>query len=367
MKVLIVLNNLRVANGVATVIMNQYDALVENGVTVDFMQFLDFDSPYVDHIKQNGGKIFLIEKDVQGRKYMKRILKYEKYDIVHVNQMNYQTVHLTMIAHYYGVKRVIFHSHNTKIPGGLKRAILEKACNIAYSIFADELIACSNRAGRDSFGKRKFIVLKNAIDVSKFHFDIKIRSSMRKELGISDNTFVVGTVCRYAHQKNPIFMIDIMAEVIKVRPDSKFLWIGSAPVENDPLLLQMEERIRMHGIENKMLWVGSKPDVEKWYSVMDVFMMPSLWEGLGITYIEAQANSLPTFSSTVVPRDTQITPLISYLPLSEPAKKWAEAICSNRVRSNNDISDYYENFVRAGYDLKTARCDLLNIYTDCLK
>lgn len=367
MKVVIVLNNLRVANGVATTIMNQYDALIENHIKVDFIQFLQFDSPYVDCIKQNGGEIYLISKDINGIKQIKQILEKEQYDIVHINQVNYHTVCMAMMAHHCGVKKIIFHSHNTKIPGGLKRNILEKVCNIVYSIFADELIACSAQAGKDSFGKHKFIILKNAIDISKFRFDEDVRKSVCKELEIKEDTFVVGTVCRYARQKNPLFMIDIMAEIIKIRPNSKFLWIGSAPKENDPLLEQIKKHIKMYNIEDKILLVGSKTDVEKWYSAMDVFMMPSIWEGLGITYIEAQANSLPTYASTVVPRDTNITPLISYLSLSDSAKTWADAICSNGIRSHCEIVNYYENFARLGYDLQFSRCDLFNIYKNCLK
>lgn len=362
MKVVIVLNNLRVANGVATTIMNQYDALIENNVQVDFIQFMHFDSPYINQIKQNGGKIYLVSKRISGMNQIEQILKKGQYDIVHINQVNFQTVWIAIIAHHCGVKKVIFHSHNTKIPSGVKRRILERACNIVYGLFADELIACSKQAGEDSFGKRKFIVLKNSIDISKFHFDEHSRQSIRSILGINDKTFVVGTVCRYARQKNPLFMIDIMAELFKIRPNSKFLWIGSAPKEDDPLIRQIRDRIKQYNIEDNILLVGSKNDVEKWYSAMDAFMMPSIWEGLGITYIEAQANSLPTYASSVVPIETNITPLISYISLSDPAKIWAKAISVNPIRSKSVVVNYDECFTQSGYNLQFAKYDLLNIY-----
>lgn len=366
MNVLIVLNNLRVANGVATTIMNQYDALVEQGYKVDFMQFLRFESPYVERIEKNGGKIILVQKDHRDLHQMIQVLKNTRYDIVHINQMNAQTVKLAAIAHFFGVRCVIVHSHNTKIPANWKRTVLEAMCNLAYRLFADQRLACSESAGRDAFGKQPFLVLKNAIDVSKFRFNADQRNRIRGELGISSDTFVVGTVCRYARQKSPIFMIDIMNEVIKKRPGSLFLWVGSAPRDDDPIYLQMKQRVKELHLENAMCWVGSKTDVHHWYSAMDVFMMPSLWEGLGITFVEAQANSLPTLASDVVPRDTQITPLISYHSLSASPAVWADAILKYDVRTEVSGRDYSQQFLEAGYDLKTACSDLAKIYRHCL-
>ena len=362
MKILIVLNNLRVANGVATVIMNQYDTLIEHKIDVDFIQFLDFDSPYIEHIKNNDGKIFLVKKNKNSIKQMKRILKDNQYDIVHINQMNAQTVELAIMAHHYGIKNVIFHSHNTKIPGGIKRRILEKGCNITYKIFADSLVACSEQAGKDSFGKKNFKILRNAIDVQKFQFDRNERNKIRKELDVSDDIFVLGTVCRYASQKNPCFMIDIVNELIKSGMNIKFLWVGSAPKKDDPILIKMKEKVKEYGIENEMLWVGSKSDVYKWYSAMDAFVMPSLWEGLGITYIEAQANSLPTFASDVVPKETQVTDLIQYYSLDLGAKEWAQEIKKCEIRNEKNIIDYTPEIRKAGYDLFTAKADLYQIY-----
>ena len=255
MKILIVLNNLRVANGVATVIMNQYDTLIEHKIDVDFIQFLDFDSPYIEHIKNNDGKIFLVKKNKNSIKQMKRILKDNQYDIVHINQMNAQTVELAIMAHHYGIKNVIFHSHNTKIPGGIKRRILEKGCNITYKIFADSLVACSEQAGKDSFGKKNFKILRNAIDVQKFQFDRNERNKIRKELDVSDDIFVLGTVCRYASQKNPCFMIDIVNELIKSGMNIKFLWVGSAPKKDDPILIKMKEKVKEYLLGNHIgLW-----------------------------------------------------------------------------------------------------------------
>lgn len=361
MNILIVLNNLRVANGVATTIMNQYDELIHSGYSVDFMEFLDFDSPYINTIQRNGGKVFHVSKDKTALKNMAHVLKNKKYDIVHINQVNAQTVQLAVISRRYHVPHVIFHSHNTKIPGGVKRRILEKGCNIVYRTFADTLVACSEQAGRDSFGTKKFVVLKNSIDARKFEFNEKKRMEIRTQLGISKNTLVVGTVCRYARQKNPILMINIVYELLKMGLDVKFLWVGSAPSDNDSVCIEMQNEIDKKGIANKILLVGSKTDVFNWYSAMDVFLMPSLWEGLGITYIEAQANSLPTFASDVVPRETKVTELIKYYSLDLDAKGWATEISKCTIR-NEKQKNHINDIRAAGYDLETASSDLLHLY-----
>lgn len=364
MNVLMVVNNLRVANGVATVIMNQYDELLKNGYNIDFLEFIYFDSPYVKKIKSKGGNITTVKRNYDGIKKICRLLKSKKYDILHINQMNFHTVILVILAKVLKIEFIVYHSHNTKIPGSFKRRLLEKMCNFVYNSFGNKFIACSTAAGKDSFGKRKFIILKNSINIKKFNYSEKNRKKIRTENKISDDTFVVGTVCRIAGQKNPLFMLDIISEIVKIRPNMVFLWVGSAVSENDEILKKINVQIEKLNIKKNVLFVGSKNDVNSWYSAMDVFLMPSKWEGLGITYIEAQANSLPTFASNVVPNDTKVTDLIKYLSLDDSPKKWAKEICKYNIRDKLN-SDYYNDyFIKAGFDSKIAKSDLAKIYNN---
>lgn len=358
MKVLIVLNNLRVANGVAATIMNQYDSLLNNGCDVDFMEFINYGSPYKSRIK---GDIITIKKNSNYYIKIFKLIKSKRYDIIHINQMNLQTVFLTIIAHILDIKCIVYHSHNTRIPGNLKKIILQKLCNLVYMSFANHYLSCSEQAGKDVFGKKQFTVMKNSIDVNQFRFNIEKRVALRKYLSISDETFVIGTVCRYAKQKNPLFMIEIISEVIKIRPNTIFLWVGSAPNNEDSIIKEMYSKVKMLNIEQNMRWVGSKDDTHNWYSVMDVFLMPSLWEGLGITYLEAQANGLPTFASDIVPVETKITNLIHYLSLSKTAIEWANCLCNYSIRENIQ-SNFFDDFHKKGYDLNDSGNDLYNIY-----
>lgn len=162
-------------------------------------------------------------------------------------------------------------------------------------------------------------------------------------------------------------MIDIVNEVIRKRPDSRFLWVGSAPSADDPVYRSMRERVQELGLEPYMCWPGSREDVHRWYSAMDVFLMPSLWEGLGITYLEAQANVLPVFASDRVPRDTAITDRIRYCPLTWTPEHWARTILKYPVRTGGEAEEDREAFLRSGYDLSTARYDLARFYSSWIR
>ena len=142
-----------------------------------------------------------------------------------------------------------------------------------------------------------------------------------------------------------------------------FVWVGSAPFKNSEIEKKINIKIKELGIEKNVLLVGSKEDVYNWYSIMDVFMMPSLWEGLGITYIEAQANSLPTIASEVVPKETKVSELIKYLPLNVSANVWADEINKYPIRNQNSYIVDYDDFVKNGYDLKIAKEDLYKMYS----
>lgn len=363
--ILFVTNNVRTCNGVATVIMSQYQSLIDAGYRVDILQFLDIPSMYVDEVKANGGKVITYQiknSKIDNLKTLYAFFKKNHYDIVHVNHTDLIAAMIVWCAKLNGTTMTVYHSHNTKLKGGLKRNIKSAIFDMLCVTGANTYLACSERAGTDVFRKRPFTILHNAINVDKFRFDSKNRTSIRNELMIDDNEFVVGTVCRIADQKNPLYMYDVFAEIIKIRPNSVFLWVGSAVTETDPLLSAMKERAKTLGIEDRIKLVGSKDDPNRWYSAMDVFLMPSKFEGLGITYIEAQANGLPTYASDVVPEDANITPLFHALSLSALPEEWAKSICENNIRKPSGQIDYSSEIALRGYDIQTSKSELLAIY-----
>lgn len=363
--VLFITNSFRTCNGVATVLMNQYQALIDAGYKVDILQFLDIDSIYAERVRKNGGRVItykIVNSKFENLKNIKAFYRNSHYDIVHVNHMDIIAAMFIWCAKETKVPVIVYHSHNTKLKGDLKRNIKSLIYDYLCVKGSNVYLACSKSAGKDVFGNKKFTILHNAIDVKKFKFDSKERKTIRQELAIADDAFVLGTVCRYADQKNPILMYEIFAEILKRKPDAVFLWVGSAATENDQIIRSMKIKAKELGIENNLRLVGSKDDVFRWYSPMDAFLMPSKWEGLGITYIEAQANGLPTFASDVVPEDANVTPLYNALSLKKTPKEWAESICKCEIRNSDSIPDYEQQITNKGYNIRISNSELLKIY-----
>ena len=363
--VLFITNSFRTCNGVATVLMNQYQALIKAGYKIDILKFWDIDSVYAEQVRKNGGHVItykISDNKIENIRKIQKFYKEHSYDIVHINHTDLIAAMFVWCAKMAHVPVIVYHSHNTKLLGGFKRNIKSAIYDFLCVRGSNLYLACSRRAGEDVFKKKKFIILHNAIAVDKFRFSNSCRKRIRDELKINDDNFVVGTVCRYAEQKNPIFMYEIFSEILKKNSKAIFLWVGSAASEDDPIVKQMGITAKKLKIEDKLRLVGSKDDVYNWYSAMDVFMMPSKWEGLGITYIESQANGLPTFASDVVPDDARVTPLFTSISLDEAPEIWAEQICQHKIRTEDSVLDYREDIADKGYDIVKENAELLRIY-----
>lgn len=372
-KVLIYAPNYRECNGVANVIMGQYKGLLENNCSVDFIQNNNVESIFTKRIYSNNGKLFTINSNkgfLKKIRYIKKIIKENKYDVIHINAGGIYSYFQILYAKKYNVKTIIWHSHNTKINYNLKNRI-KNLLNYYLGIKKSNCyIACTNQAGKDVFKKNKFYILNNAIDVSKFLFSIENRKKIRQKYNISDNTFVVGTVCRYSMQKNPFFMIDIFKKIVLKRRNSIFLWVGSSFNNDDKITQKIKNYIKECNLENHVILCGSQEDTSVYYSAMDVFMMPSIWEGLGIVYVESQANSLPTYASNVVPDETNLTNMIKYISLKQKDFYWAEQMLKNPIRNGSFVNliddrciceknydiNYYYNYLYTIYENELQSC-----------
>lgn len=367
--VLFITNSFRTCNGVATVLMNQYQALIDAGYKVDILQFWDIDSVYAERVRKNGGNVItykILSSKLDNIRKIKEFYKDHTYDIVHINHTDLIAAMFIWCAKEAHVPVIVYHSHNTKLLGGLKRNLKSTIYDYLCVKGANLYLACSKRAGDDVFKNKQFTILHNAIAIDKFKFNNENRKKIRKELNINENDLVIGTVCRYAEQKNPIFMYEIFSEILKKNSNAIFLWVGSAASEEDPIVRQMKLTAKKLKIEEKLRLVGSKDDVYNWYSAMDVFLMPSKWEGLGITYIESQANGLPTFASDVVPDDAKVTALFKSISLNETPEAWAKQICKCKIRNKENVVDYKQDIVDKGYDITKTNAELLKIYQNKL-
>lgn len=331
-----------VLGGVDTMVMNYYRHISRSKIQFDFIMDGYGDTPIDEEIRALGGRVYKVEPYAKNmaksmRQYY-RIFKENHYPIVHCH-MNTLSVFPLFEAWRAGVPVRIAHSHSTAAKGEGKRTTMKYMLRPFAKIFPSHYCACSEYAGRWLFGNRlydsgKVYLIKNAIDLERFSFKPEIRKRMRAELGISDQ-FVVGHVGRFLYQKNHDFLIDIFDEVHKRNPASVLLLVGDGPLKE-----QIREKVSARGLSDSVRFLGIRRDVPDLLQVMDVFVLPSFYEGLPVVGVEAQAVGLPCLISATVTREIALTSLVSFLDPSHPVAVWAEKALSltgaSAVRAGTD-------------------------------
>ena len=333
-----------VGGGVESVIMNYYRHLDHSKVQIDFI--CDEDStriPY-DEIKKLGGRVFLVPKYQNLPKYLKaleKLFKENQYRIVHSN-INTLSVFPLYAAKKAGVPIRISHSHSTSNPKEWKRNLIKNILRPFSKRYATDYFACSELAGRYLFGNKAFDqgkvkIIHNAIDIEKFKFDEVARKKLRKGFGIKDSTIVIGHVGRFVQQKNHTFLVDVFNEYYKKNPDSKLLLVGSGPLEDE-----IKKKVERLGLKDSVLFLGQRDDINKLYSVMDVFCLPSLYEGLPVVGVESQAAGLPIIFSNGVSHEAIISKNAKIVPTQETGayiKKMDEITQENKQRALASINE----------------------------
>lgn len=354
--ILIQMRDLRMGNGIASCIMSYYEYTIKKGYTIDFLLNRNIDSCFMKIVRRNNSKIYVLPKDTgkpnkENIRYMKNIIT-NGYDIIHVNISGFNALSSLYISKKCSIETRIYHAHNPKETSSYKARIRSLIYENPSVWLANKYVACSSYAGKSVFGRKKFEVLKNSIDTNKFLYDTNARKDIRSHLGI-DNKFVIGVVGRLAEQKNPYFIIDIFEFVKNINKDSVLIWAGDGNLKND-----IQKYINSKGISDSVLLLGSRNDVNKLYSAMDVFLLPSKFEGFGLVYIEAQVSGLQCFGSNKIPEDINISDNMHRINLNKSPKFWANQICNCNI---SRISAQ-ENAINSGFDIFTQLENLSNIY-----
>ena len=338
-RILYLISNMRVSNGVTSVIMNYVRNLQGDDFQLDFISLYNRESPYIEEIKGKGCNLWVlpIRKEkidfIDSYKMMSTILKTGNYDIVHSHLTGKYSVMLMKLAKHYHVPCRVLHSHNPRDMHNIKnmlRSLVYDNLNVHLSNF---YIACSESAGKSIFKKKKFTVIKNTIEIEKYLYSSEARIRGRKELGISRDIIVIGTVCRQTYQKNPYFLVDIFDEFHKLKPDSVLIWIGTGELMNS-----IQEYVNKKELNQYIQFIGNRSDMKEMYSSMDIFLLPSKYEGLGIVLLEAQTCGLLSFTSTEVPEDVKITDHFYQISLKESPNLWAKKM--------NDLYENHKNLNR---------------------
>lgn len=330
--------------GVESVVMNYYRHIDRNKIQFDFICDDDStDIPY-EEIEKLGGKVILIppyQKFFKYHKELKKVLKEGHYKIVH-SHINTLSVFSLYAAKCAGVPIRIAHSHSTTNKKEIKKNLIKQFLRPFSKVFATHYMCCSELAGRWLFGNKtynegKVFLLNNAIEIDKFKYNEEVRKLKRKELNISDDTLVIGHVGRFVEQKNHKFLIDIFNELHKQKENSILLLMGHGPLMNE-----IKEKVKSLELDNYVKFLGQRNDTNELYQAMDIFCLPSLYEGLPVVGIEAQASGLLCFFSNTMTKETKVINSTIFLPLNDSANKWKNIIINNfknyrRMDVSNEI------------------------------
>ena len=335
------------AGGTQAFLMNLYRNIDRSKVQFDFLvEYLDREF-YDEEIEKLGGKIYYTNfrrtlNVFEFKRQLDSILKERKYKIIHIHATAIGKV-CCNVAKKNNIPTIIAHTHNN---GAVKdwKYYPKKFLRWIYRKGPTDFFACSEEAGKYTFGSKNVRVIKNAIDTSKYIEAKESRSAKREELGIDKNDFVIGNIGRLHHQKNQLFLLDIFAEIKKKKNNAKLLMVGNGPLKESILKKAKELKI-----EDNLFLLSNRKDIPEFLSTMDVFVLPSLFEGLGIVAIEAQAAGLPVILSSGVSKEAKISNSVTYLDLNEGAAKWADCILVAKKPKTSSI----EMLQKAGYDMKT--------------
>lgn len=356
---LILLPSLAYADGSAAAIMNYYQALVDNGWSVDFLLVQKTENNRTKAVSQQGGRIFTLP---QCNKYLPcvakqiaEIVQKGRYDVIHVNIPGHVAYRTLLQAEKANVPVRIFHCHNPRNCLNWKTRISTRIYDTLCLRHANQRAACSKSAGLSRFGNRSFWVVKNLIEPAGFLFDPAARNRIRKQLGAEDRV-IVGVVGRITPQKNPLFLVDCFAAFQKAEKRAFLLWIGEGELKQ-----KVKRRLEEKGLAKVSCFPGTIREVGKWYSAMDLFLLPSKFEGLGIVFLEAQCNGLLCFGSDAVPDEAAVTELMHRISLQKKPEEWAEEI-QNAMGQNTERRSRQETFQQAGYTLESGSNALFHLY-----
>lgn len=363
-KALILLPYLKNGDGTAVALMNYYQELIEHGWRIDFLVLKIFECEWLNKVKADGNNIYELPKEnkysYKVSRKIRSIIKEGKYDIVHVNMPGHVGFETLKMARQYGIGKRIFHAHNPRNNLNLKTVISTKVYDYLLQREATELVACSKSAGNSRFGNKDFQVLKNVIDTDRFVYRLEDRRYIREKLHIEKKVvrWSGGTFCS---SENPEFLLECFAEYNKLNKESVLLWIGDGELQE-----KIQDRAKNMGLKGACLFVGRKNNIEKWYSAMDLFLLPSKFEGMGIVFLEAQCTGLPCFGSTNVPIETEVTELMHRISLKQEANYWATAM-KKVTDMSGDRRSRASEFINAGYTHEATKSDLLNMYEKRIK
>ena len=364
-KVLYITDSLKKRFGVTSVITNYIGHIKDSRVHIDVLAYDDSENGVINELKTYGADVYLMPKlsfktIFKFIEFIKCFFKHHEYQIVH-SHFNQIDCIIFPIAKKYGVEHCISHSHSSRNSDYIIRAIRNYIMCMPLPYLADTWAACSEIAGNFLYGKsfsksEKKLIVNNAIEVSKYKFDKDLRMAMRKSLGISSDEIVIGMVGSLKPVKNHSFIIKVFKELTDRNCNNNKLY--RLIIVGDGELKQiLEKQTESLGLLNKVIFTGVRQDIPNLLNAFDIFLLPSLYEGLPVSAVEAQASGLPCLLSNRITREVDIVNT-TYLPI-DSVDEWVKKIILTDTNNRKDCSLLVS---QKGFDINTEAQKLADYY-----
>lgn len=326
---------------------------------------------YEENILKVGGEIFIMPNSKKNNFFMRhirfwrfltKVIKENGYSIVHLHSdLSSNLFERALICKLSGVKKVVVHSHSTGADHATRhiKTIYHKLCRPLLPLVATDFLACSADAAAWMYPKHihdQVEIINNGIPVDEFKFNPEKREEFRNKLGI-ENCFVIGHVGRFTYQKNHEFIINTFSDVLRSVPEARLLLIGEGELKEEIFLAAEGKHIK-----DKIIYIPFTAQVEDYLNVMDCFVLPSRFEGLGIVGIEAQASGLHTLVSDRVPKEAFVTDLIKALPIDGSVDCWVEELLRISREEPVERTGYCEAVKQSGYSIDYSVRQLMTVY-----
>ncbi len=349
--------------GLETFVMNVYRTVDREKIQFDFLIHME-SGAYQQEVESLGGSVYYVPSRhkgfIQFYKNMDAFFSVhaKEYCAVHMHVSTLSSIEALYFAKKYGIKIRVIHSHSSSVKGNKLHYIFHYAMKSFVHDWATHYLGCSERAikwlyqGTGIYDKVEMI--KNGIEVEKFRYNENVRNKVRKELGL-DDCFVLGHVGRFTWVKNHKFIIEIFRHIKGMIPNSKLVLVGEGI-----LLTEIKQQVKLYGLEKDVLFTGVRSDINELLQGFDCFLMPSFYEGLPVSLVEAQCAGLKVFGSNAISLDTKITPNMYFISLNESAQRWAEIITEHYgliIRDN-----VVKLISEAGFDISQTTQILTKIY-----
>ena len=328
--------------GVESVVMNYYRHIDRQKVQFDFI--VDSDSTLVprQEIESLGGRIFEIppyQHQISYQKNLTKLFKKQKWKIIH-SHINTLSVFPLYVAKKLNIPVRIAHCHSTSNKKDIKRNLLKQILKNWANVYPTHKFACSKFAGEWMFGKdSNFEIIYNAIDLDKFKYNDEMRHDLREKLKIPKDYFVVGHVGRFEIQKNHKFIVKMFNELLTRRPKSCLLLVG-----NGEKIDKIKKMVNDYGIAKNVIIISQSNNMQKIYSAFDVFILPSLFEGLPLVGIEAQVSGLECLFSNKITKEVDVTNTSKFLSITDMTN-WVNTLNNYKIeevkRSEIDTQNFY--------------------------